>query len=71
MINRIRDLDAPGNGYRPFVAGGGRPRGVGGELPPLGDVGKRIERFIGDHPVMSLAVGLTIGIVIGCLIKRR
>ena len=44
--------------------------------PPPGlrqnpDWGKQIEKFIGDHPVASLAIGLTIGIVLGCLIKRR
>jgi hypothetical protein len=69
MINRITGVEAPGNGRKalPDYTKSGPRR----EEPPWGELAKRVESFIGDHPVMSLAIGFTVGIVIGCLIKRR
>ena len=32
---------------------------------------ERIESYVGEHPVLSLTIGLTVGIVVGCLMKRR
>lgn len=71
MINRISDIDidAPGDGLRRTRPG--RAAEGPGDRSPLVGLGRQIETYIGDHPVMSLAIGLTIGIVIGCLIKRR
>ena len=70
MINRITGLDAPTDGLRD------RPNGFfvpdpAAKRPSWSELGGRVEKFIGDHPVASLAIGLTVGIVIGCLVKRR
>ena len=34
-------------------------------------VTEQVEDFIGKHPVLALTIGLTLGMFIGCLIKRR
>ena len=68
MINRIATVEAPGNGRRkslPPDASSSFERSTGRQLD------QQFRQFIGDHPALSLALGLTIGIVIGCLIKRR
>ena len=69
MINRIAAVKAPGNG---------RHRPLQGPVPsrfrsPSSDESLRgkLEEFLGDHPVMSLTIGFTFGIVVGCLVKRR
>ena len=33
--------------------------------------GKRIERFLGEHPILALSAGAAAGIALGCLVKRR
>lgn len=69
MINRISGVESPG---------GRRPAPPGFILPDRSDRSEqwkelrgRIEKYIGDHPVMSLAIGITVGVMLGCLIKRR
>lgn len=69
MINRITGLDAPGDG-RGATTGFFVPDPAG-RRSPWADLGQRVEKYIGDHPVASLAVGLAVGIMIGCLVKRR
>ena len=71
MINRVTGVTLPGNGRRTQTT---RPA----TLPPArrppappGDLGERIGTFLGDHPVLSLALGLSLGIAVGCLLKRR
>ena len=70
MINRISGIETAGDGRRDvrpaFFVPDPAARRSGWE-----DLGKRVERYIGDHPVASLAMGLAVGIVIGCLLKRR
>lgn len=68
MINRISGVEA-GNERQKALPDYTRGRPPGQR--PSNDWSKQIEKFIGDHPVASLAIGLTIGIVLGCLIKRR
>jgi len=70
VINRISGIEAPGEGRRDvrpvfFVPDPAARRSAWEGL------GKRVERYIGDHPVASLAMGLAVGVVIGCLLKRR
>jgi ElaB/YqjD/DUF883 family membrane-anchored ribosome-binding protein len=68
VINRIATIEAPGNGRRkalPLAASPAAERSSGRQLD------QQLRKFIGDHPALSLALGLTMGIVIGCLIKRR
>jgi ElaB/YqjD/DUF883 family membrane-anchored ribosome-binding protein len=68
VINRIATVEAPGNGRRksmPRAASFGIERSSGQKID------QQLRQFIGDHPALSLALGLTVGIVIGCLIKRR
>jgi ElaB/YqjD/DUF883 family membrane-anchored ribosome-binding protein len=65
MINRIATVEAPGNGRRKLFPA---DRSA---IRPDRDLNGQVKQFIGDHPALSLAIGLTIGIVIGCLIKRR
>jgi ElaB/YqjD/DUF883 family membrane-anchored ribosome-binding protein len=68
VINRIATIEAPGNGRRKALPPGiadSNARVTGQQLD------QQLRKFIGDHPALSLALGLTVGIVIGCLIKRR
>jgi hypothetical protein len=69
VINRITGVE---------TVGGRRPAPPGFILPDRSaqddqwkELRGRIEKYIGDHPVMSLAIGVTVGILLGCLIKRR
>lgn len=39
--------------------------------PPVRQATKAISRLIQDHPLISVAVGVTAGVALGCLIKRR
>ena len=66
MINRIVTVEAPGNGRsRALPPPASAARATGKQLD------QQLRQFIGDHPALSLAIGFTIGIVVGCLIKRR
>jgi len=68
VINRIATVEAPGNGRRKALPPSAiDPKAVTTEH----QLDQRLRRFIGNHPALSLALGLTVGIVIGCLIKRR
>lgn len=29
------------------------------------------ERWVGDHPVLCVAAAISMGVILGCLIKRR
>jgi ElaB/YqjD/DUF883 family membrane-anchored ribosome-binding protein len=68
MINRIATVEAPGNGRRKALPVD--PSAVHYRSPG-DDLNAQIKQFIGDHATLSLAIGLTIGIIVGCLIKRR
>lgn len=70
MINRISGIEAPGDGRRDVRSAFFVPD-TAARRSAWDDLGKRAERYIGDHPVASLAMGLALGIVIGCLLKRR
>lgn len=70
MINRITGLDAPGAGRSRLGSTFFVPERAQAE-DRLSGLGKQIEKFIGDHPVAALTLGLSFGIVVGCLIKRR
>ena len=69
MINRITSARAPGNGRRQALPAPSPIRSS--DDAAWKELGERIEQFIGNHPVLSLAVGFSVGIVLGCLIKRR
>lgn len=68
MINRISGVEM-GSGRQKLLPDYTRGQPAGLRQTP--DWTKQVEKFIGDHPVASLAIGFTIGIVLGCLIKRR
>jgi ElaB/YqjD/DUF883 family membrane-anchored ribosome-binding protein len=68
VINRIATIEAPGNGRRKASPFGPQ---IGPAGQQLNDIERQLKHFIGDHPALSLALGLTIGIMVGCLIKRR
>ncbi len=70
MINRVEEMLAPGNGRRRPPAALAPPATWRGASSRAG-LARRLENSIGEHPVLSLSLGLTLGIVIGCLIKRR
>ncbi|MBA3314215.1 MAG: hypothetical protein M3552_08285 [Planctomycetota bacterium] len=68
MINRIATVEAPGNGRRRVLPAD--PSAIP-DRSSGADLNAQIKQFIGDHASLSLAIGLTIGIIVGCLIKRR
>ena len=69
MINRITGVDAPGDGRR--ATPGFFVPDPADRSSQWSDLREKIGTAIGDHPIASLAIGLAVGIVIGCLAKRR
>lgn len=41
------------------------------ETIPAPTWGEKVEHFLGEHPVLALTAGLTAGILLGFLVKRR
>lgn len=41
------------------------------EPMPVPTWGEKIEQFLGEHPVLALTAGLTAGVLLGYLVKRR
>ena len=70
MINRITAVAPPANGRRAPSPGFVVPE-PSDHASPWADLGERVEKYIGDHPVTSLAIGFAVGIFVGCLLKRR
>ena len=74
MINRIAELNR-GGGRQKLLPNYSDPHAPGYPTEPgepwSQKLSAQLESYIGEHPVISLTVGLTLGIVVGCLIKRR
>lgn len=67
MINRttMPELAAPPRTLPP-------PRRMFPAEPmPVPTWGEKIEQFLGEHPVLALTAGLTAGVLLGYLVKRR
>ena len=68
MKNRL--LDYPAAAEHQAAA---RPLQSGEEGPEsaMQQVRRRVENFIADHPGISLGAALSLGVILGWLIKRR
>ena len=40
-------------------------------LPQIRQATKTVGQLIKDYPLISMAVGITAGVALGCLVKRR
>ncbi len=81
MIDRMTGLETSGGAARAAGPGNGRQKllpdythadpNAPNPSDELRRLARKVERFIGEHPVLSVTAGLTFGILLGCLIKRR
>lgn len=69
-MNRMNDLTRPARGPAPRRTEAGLPPSAPAEVPPA-TAAERVQEFVIQNPAVALGVALSMGVLLGWLLKRR